>query len=187
MFPSSTFDPTNSGRTGWHPVRAGATNVHNNPILGQLIQLDPDGSYKSDVLLTTSFRWCLMMTKGASTVQQHAVCRPVSVCEPTYQETSSPQEDSTSATGWLKKSNFKGSNHPLQLEVTWHLTFLLLEARMVLYLQWFTGKDNGTRDMLSQDTHLTETALTKLLLHSFILKQVPPNFCICLLPPAIYS
>jgi hypothetical protein len=96
------------------------------------------------------------------------------------------QGDSTSATGWLRKSNFQGTNHPLQLEAARHLAFLLLDARVILYSQWFAGKDNGTSDVLSRDTHLTAKALTKLL-HSFIPKQVPPNFSICPLPPAIYS
>jgi hypothetical protein len=96
------------------------------------------------------------------------------------------QGDSTSATEWLKKSNFQGTNHPLQLEAARHLAFLLLDARVILYSQWFAGKDNGTSDVLSRDTHLTATALTELL-HSSIPEQVPPNFSICTLPPAIYS
>ena len=95
------------------------------------------------------------------------------------------QGDSTLATGWLRKSNFQENNHPLQLEVALYLAFLLLDARVVLYSHWFTGKENGTSDVLSQDTHLTFTELTDLL-NSFIPEQVPPNFAICLLPPTIY-
>jgi hypothetical protein len=45
------------------------------------------------------------------------------------------QGDSTSETGWLKKSNFRGTNHPLQLEVARHLAFLLLDAQVILYSQ----------------------------------------------------
>jgi hypothetical protein len=59
------------------------------------------------------------------------------------------QGDSTSATGWLKKSNFQGTKDPLQLEAARHLTFLLLDARLILYSQWFAGKDNGTSGVLS--------------------------------------
>jgi hypothetical protein len=86
--------------------------------------------------------------------------------------------------GWLKKSNFQGTNHTLQLEAAQHLAFLLLEARVILYSQWFAGNDNGTSKVFSQDTHLTATALTDLL-HSSIPKEVPPNFSICLLTPTI--
>jgi hypothetical protein len=45
------------------------------------------------------------------------------------------QGDSTSATWWLKKSNFQGTNHPLQLEAAQHFAFLLLDARVILYSQ----------------------------------------------------
>jgi hypothetical protein len=90
------------------------------------------------------------------------------------------------AAGWLKKSNFQGTNHHLQLEAARHLAFLLLDAPVILYSQWFAGKDNGTSNVLSHDAHLTATALTELL-HSSIPEQVPLNFSICPLPPAIYS
>jgi hypothetical protein len=61
-----------------------------------------------------------------------------------------------------------------------------LDARVILYSQWFAEKNNGTSNVLSRNTHLTATALTELL-HSSIPKQVPPNFSICPLPAAIYS
>jgi hypothetical protein len=96
------------------------------------------------------------------------------------------QGDSTLVTGWLKKSNFQGTNHPMQLEAARHLAFLLLDALVIFYSQWFARKDNGRSNVLSRDTHLTATALTDLL-HSSIPEQVPPNFSICPLPPAICS
>jgi hypothetical protein len=73
------------------------------------------------------------------------------------------------AAGWLRKSNFQENNHPLQLEMARHLAFLLLDARVVLYLQWFVSKENRRSDALSQDTHLTFTDLTAQL-NSFIPK-----------------
>ncbi len=65
-----------------------------------------------------------------------------------------------------------------------HLAFLLLDARVVLYLQWFVSKENGRSDALSQDTHLTFTDLMAQL-NSFIPKLGPPNVAICWLQPKI--
>jgi hypothetical protein len=96
------------------------------------------------------------------------------------------QGDSTSATGWLRKSNFSDNNHPLQLEAARHLAFILLDAGVLLYSQWFAGKANGTSDSLSRDTHLSARELTSLCSH-FIPSQVPPNFEISPLPPAVSS
>ena len=96
------------------------------------------------------------------------------------------QGDSTTATGWLKKSNFEEGNHPLQLEAARHLAFLLLEAQVVLYSQWFPGAENGTADVLSRDTHLSTSELTQLLV-SNVPEQVPPNFAICPLPAVASS
>ena len=96
------------------------------------------------------------------------------------------QGDSTSATGWLRKSNFSDNNHRLQLEAARHLAFILLDAGVVLYSQWFAGKTNGMSDSLSRDTHLSARELTSLCSH-FIPSQVPPNLEICPLPPVVSS
>ena len=96
------------------------------------------------------------------------------------------QGDSTSATGWLRKSNFPEHSHPLQLEAARHLAHLVLDAGACLYSQWFPGKENGVADCLSRDTHLSDENLTNLC-HSYLPEQMPPNFAICPLPPAISS
>jgi hypothetical protein len=96
------------------------------------------------------------------------------------------QGDSTSATGWLRKSNFSDNNHPLQLASARHLAYILLDAGVLLYSQWFAGKTNGMSDSLSRDTHLSVRELTSLCSH-FIPSQVPPNLSICPLPPVVSS
>jgi hypothetical protein len=96
------------------------------------------------------------------------------------------QGDSTSATGWLRKSNFSDNNHPLQLKAARHLAFILLDAGVLLYSQWFAGKQNGMSDSLSRDTHLSARELTSLCSH-FIPSQVPPNLQICPLPHVVSS
>jgi hypothetical protein len=96
------------------------------------------------------------------------------------------QGDSTSSAGWLRKSNFSEHNHPLQLEASRHLAFILLEASAILYSQWFPGKANGLSDVLSRDSHLTDDDLTSLC-RSSIPFQVPQNFAICRLPHIIFS
>jgi hypothetical protein len=96
------------------------------------------------------------------------------------------QGDSTTAAGWLRKSNFAEHSHPLQLETSRHLAFILLAASVLLYSQWFPGEDNGTSDVLSRDFHLTDHQLTQLLLIA-IPSQVPPSFVISPLPLEISS
>jgi hypothetical protein len=96
------------------------------------------------------------------------------------------QGDSTSATGWLQKSNFLDNNHPLQLEAARHLAFVILDAGVLLYLQWFAGKKNGMSGSLSRDTHLSARELTSLCFH-FIPSQVPLNLEICPLPHVVSS
>jgi hypothetical protein len=96
------------------------------------------------------------------------------------------QGDSTSATGWLRKSNFSEHNHPLQLEAARHLATLLLIHGVTLYSQWFAGNKNGLSDVLSRDTHLTNPDLSAMCLLSIPL-QVPPNFAIFPVPPVVSS
>jgi hypothetical protein len=81
------------------------------------------------------------------------------------------QGDSTSATGWLRKSNFSDNNHPLQLEAARHLAFIILDAGVLLYSQWFAGKKNGMSDSLSRDTHLSARELTSLCPRSLCLRH----------------
>jgi hypothetical protein len=96
------------------------------------------------------------------------------------------QTDSTSADGWLHKSNFTDDTCPIQLLVARHLATLVIEADTCLYSQWFAGEDNIVSDALSRRFDLTDTALTSLLL-STVPSQVPHGLSICPLPSEIVS
>ena len=87
------------------------------------------------------------------------------------------QGDSTSATGWLCKSNFDDAE-PLHLSLTWAMANLIMDHNSCLYSQWFPGNENNLTDALSRDTHLDDDALLTLLL-SHVPKQIPEGFCIC--------
>jgi hypothetical protein len=95
------------------------------------------------------------------------------------------QGDSTSMAGWLRKSNFAEHSHPLQLETARHLACILVDAGVLLYSQCFPGKAYGFSDILSRDSHLSDSELT-CLCRSSIPLQIPLNLDICPLPPAIY-
>ncbi len=96
------------------------------------------------------------------------------------------QTDSTSADGWLYKSNFNPSQCPFQLQVARHLASITIEADVCLYSQWFPGEENIVSDMLSRRFDLTDPALTSLIL-STIPEQVPYGIQICPLPNAVNS
>jgi len=50
------------------------------------------------------------------------------------------QSDSTSATGWLRKSNFSDSEDSIaQMITARHLASLILNSKSCLYSQWFKG------------------------------------------------
>jgi hypothetical protein len=97
------------------------------------------------------------------------------------------QTDSTSAAGWIKKSNFAESkDQTVQLYTARKLASIIIEAESCLYSQWFQGDDNQVADSLSRDFHLNDTELTKLILTS-IPEQVPFGFKIHPIPQEIYS
>ena len=87
------------------------------------------------------------------------------------------QGDSTSAMGWLRKSNFNDAN-PLHLSLTWAMADLIMDHNSCLYSQWFPGDENNLTKALSHDTHLDDDALLTLLL-SHVPEQIPEGFCIC--------
>ena len=96
------------------------------------------------------------------------------------------QTDSTSADGWLKKSNFCEFESPAQLVAARHLATLVINADICLYSQWFAGELNIVSDMLSRRFDLTPAALTSLII-AVAPEQVPAGFQICPLPSEIAS
>jgi hypothetical protein len=98
------------------------------------------------------------------------------------------QTDSTTAAGWINKSNFTESKDEIvQLYTARKLASIIIEAESCLYSQWFQGDDNQVADSLSRDFHLNDSELTTFILNS-IPEQVPFGFKIQPVPPPeIYS
>ena len=100
--------------------------------------------------------------------------------------------DSTTAAGWLRKSNFKESEKesPEMTEAKIKLSrdhaMRLLKNNCKDYSQYFPGDDNDLADSLSRDHHLSDDTLTKLYL-KFLPTQTPQNFKISPLPQQIVS
>jgi hypothetical protein len=70
------------------------------------------------------------------------------------------QTDSTSANGWLRKSNFSDSDEEAtQLTTARHLAKLIIDSQSCIYSQWFGGADNVVSDALSRDFHLSDNLL----------------------------
>ncbi|KAI2495235.1 hypothetical protein MHU86_19289 [Fragilaria crotonensis] len=72
------------------------------------------------------------------------------------------QGDSTSAAGWLAKSNFN-DDCPLHLTIARAFADFCLTHEIDHYTQWFPGKENKVADMLSRDFALDDAALTDLI------------------------
>ena len=97
------------------------------------------------------------------------------------------QTDSTSAAGWIKKSNFADtSEEAVQLTTARKLASILIDSETCIYSQWFQGDENQIADALSRDFHLTNDELTSLIL-TFIPEQAPFGLTILPVPPEIYS
>ncbi len=99
--------------------------------------------------------------------------------------------DSTTAKGWMQKSNFvKRGEDPIQerarVDAARKYASNFMDAHVKGYSQWFPGKSNNVADALSRDWHLRDDELTSLL-HSHVPKQMPENFRISLLPSKISS
>jgi len=99
--------------------------------------------------------------------------------------------DNTSATGWLKKSNFKETDErqpdqTAKLKCARQLARLQMNAKSMLYSQWFPGAHNHISDSLSRDWHLTMATLIQLLTLRFP-EQMPQNFEISPIPTVIES
>jgi hypothetical protein len=97
------------------------------------------------------------------------------------------QTDSSTASGWLRKSNFaERSDVAVQLTTARHLAYIIIESKCCLYSQWFPGEENTVSDSLSRDFHIDPDHLSILLSHSFP-EQVPFGLRILPLPEEIAS
>ena len=109
--------------------------------------------------------------------------------------------DSTTSTGWYKKSNFdvdpelnpEGTSKtmaPIEAEVRndvcRHHALTVLENEIVEYAQWFKGEENVVADSLSRDDDRTDEELTTIL-KTHCSSQVPEDFKILRLPKEIDS
>ena len=80
--------------------------------------------------------------------------------------------DSTNGMGWVRKSNFMeiGENihdQVAKLAAARHLAEISVDHKIVVYSQWFPGKDNIIPDSLSRDWHLSDDELLTLLTDLF--------------------
>ncbi len=99
--------------------------------------------------------------------------------------------DSTTAEGWMRKSNFvERGEDPIQatarVDAARKYATIFMDANVKGYSQWFPGKANNVADALSRDWHLGDDELTSLL-HSHFPEQMPENFRISPLPSEISS
>jgi hypothetical protein len=97
------------------------------------------------------------------------------------------QTDSTSASGWLRKSNFADRDDEyIQLSAARKLAELLINTGSCLYSQWFPGEKNSISDSLSRDFYIPSSHLA-FLLQSHFPDQAPFGLTILMLPPDIVS
>jgi hypothetical protein len=97
------------------------------------------------------------------------------------------QTDSTSAAGWIRKSNFADVEDGIvQMTTARHLASLAIKSKCCLYSQWFSGGDSVVSDALSRDFRLSHTDLSSLI-SSSVPEQVPFGIQIQTLPDEISS
>jgi hypothetical protein len=97
------------------------------------------------------------------------------------------QTDSTTASGWLHKSNFADKeDENVQLTTARQLANITMKTKNCLYSQWFQGDDNIVSDSLSCDFHIPSSHLASLL-ESHVPEQVPFGLKIIPLPNEIDS
>jgi len=94
------------------------------------------------------------------------------------------QTDSTSAEGWLYKSNFDQSTANTQLLAARKLATVIIHADCCLYSQWFPGELNVVSDILSRRFDLTDSELVSFVLTTCA-PQVPFGISISHLPNEI--
>jgi hypothetical protein len=89
--------------------------------------------------------------------------------------------DSTSAMGWLRRSNFRERDETDQdwlakQLVSRKLANLILDSETLLYKQWLRGEDNVVADSLSRDVYFLLPKTHEIFLKSTVASQLPPNF-----------
>jgi hypothetical protein len=83
------------------------------------------------------------------------------------------QTDSSTAAGWMKKSNFADKeDENVQLTTARQLGQILIDSQSCLYSQWFPSDENAISEFLSCDFNISTPDLTNLLVSS-VLDQVP--------------
>ena len=100
--------------------------------------------------------------------------------------------DSTSAMGWLRRSNFRERNETdldwlAKQAVSRKLANLILDSETLLYKQWLRGEDNVVADSLSRDVYFLSPKSHEIFLQSTVFPQLPPNFQILPLQEEICS
>jgi hypothetical protein len=96
------------------------------------------------------------------------------------------ETDSTSAQGWLYKSNFDDSDQEIQMLIARKMAEIANAASIVLYSQWLPGKENIVSDCLSRDHNMSDSDLVHML-RLFIPEQIAEAFTINQLPNEIVS
>ena len=99
--------------------------------------------------------------------------------------------DSTTAEGWLKKSNFRElGESPIQASVriksAWNQATLFISLGIKCYSQWFQGERNQVSYTLPRDNNRSNEELTSAI-KSFCPSQIPSHFEILQLPKEITS
>jgi hypothetical protein len=113
-------------------------------------------------------------------------------CRPPQAPRFCPVDDgSTTAEGWLKKSNFSElGESPVQvsvrIEAAQTQASLFIPLGLKFYSQWFKGKANEVSDALSRNDDRSDDELTKII-KTFCPFQVPSRFEIHRLPNKITS
>jgi hypothetical protein len=99
--------------------------------------------------------------------------------------------DSSTAEGWMSKTNFiKTGNDAIQavtrVNAAQHYARIFMDGNIKGYSQWFPGKKNNVADALSWDWHCDDEELTSILRHHFPL-QMPKHFVLSQIPSKIDS
>ena len=106
--------------------------------------------------------------------------------------------DSTTAMGWMRRSNFRESDDDgkdeesqgewlVKQQVARKLASLTLDSNTMLYQQWFKGEENVVADSLSRDLYYLSPKTHEKFLSSVASPQLPQNFHIKPVPEEICS
>ena len=104
--------------------------------------------------------------------------------------------DSTTAMGWMRRSNFKESDNAngdpesseewlVKQQIARKLAQLTLDSNTVLYQQWFKGSENVVADSLSRDLYYLPPKTHETFLSIVAPSQLPVNFHIKPVPTEI--